>query len=371
MIIGVPREIKKQENRVGLNPDSVREIVAQGHDVIVEANAGQGISATDDDYIAAGATIVSNAKSVFDRADMIVKVKEPQPVECEMLRSNQILFTYLHLAPDPRQAIGLMDSDCIAIAYETVTGEGGKGLPLLKPMSEVAGRMAPLMGAFYGSKNHGGLGRLVSGVLGTPSSKVLIIGGGVSGFAAAEIAAGMRADVTVLDINEQQIEFLNNHFDDNVSAFKSTPENIAKFIKDVDMVIGAVLVPGDSAPKLVTADMVAAMKSGAVMVDIAIDQGGCFETSHATTHEDPIYIVNDVVHYCVANMPGAYPETATAALNNATLPYVLALANKGWRQALLDDEGLIDGLNVKNGKIMNKSVAKALGMDYNPFQKVD
>lgn len=367
MIIGIPKEIKKQENRVGLNPNSVQALVNAGHKVIVETNAGQGIFATDEDYIAVGADIMPNADHVFATADMIVKVKEPQPEECAKLRENQILFTYLHLAPDPVQAKGLMDSGCIAIAYETITGDNGRGLPLLQPMSEVAGRMAPIMGTVYGAKHFGGRGHLTSGVVGTDSANVVIIGGGVAGFSAAEIAVGLRGNVTILDVNDDRIDWLNNHFDGQAKAIKSNKENLDKLIRDADMVIGAVLIPGASAPKLVTREMLSTMKSGAMMVDIAIDQGGCFETSRSTTHEDPIYEVDGIMHYCVANMPGAYPLTSTAALNNATLPYVLELANKGWERALGDDENFSNGLNVKNGKITNKAVADALGIDYNPF----
>jgi alanine dehydrogenase len=361
MIIGIPKEIKKQENRVGLNPESVRSLTDTGHSVIVETKAGQGIFATDDDYIAAGAGIAPDADTVFDQADMIVKVKEPQLSECVKLREDQILFTYLHLAPDPDQAKGLMESGCIAIAYETVTGEGGKGLPLLQPMSEVAGRMAPLMGAVYGAKHFGGRGHLISGVTGTDSANVVIIGGGVSGYEAAKIASGMLANVTILEKNPDRIEWLNDQLNDRVTAVESNADTLNHHIKNADMVIGAVLVPGGSAPKLISRDMLSAMKTGAMMVDIAIDQGGCFETSRATTHENPVYDVDGIMHYCVANMPGAYPLTSTAALNNATLPYILDIANKGWERALGTREGYKDGLNVKNGKIMHRAVTKALG----------
>jgi alanine dehydrogenase len=367
MVIGVPKEIKKQENRVGLNPESVRALIEAGHDVIVETNAGQGIFASDDDYIAVGAQIMPEADSVFAKADMIVKVKEPQPIECAKLREDQILFTYLHLAPDPEQAKGLMDSGCIAIAYETVTGENGRGLPLLQPMSEVAGRMAPIMGTVYGAKHFGGRGHLTSGVVGTDSANILIIGGGIAGFSAAEIAVGLRGNVTILDVDDDRIAWLNNHFDGRARAILSNEDNLNCLIADSDMVIGAVLIPGASAPKLVTREMLARMKPGAMMVDIAIDQGGCFETSRPTIHENPIYEVDGIMHYCVANMPGAYPLTSTAALNNATLPYILDIANKGWVQALKENENFANGLNVKNGKITNKAVAEALEINYNPF----
>ena len=366
MIIGVPKEIKKQENRVGLNPQSAKLLIDAGHEVIVETNAGQGIFASDDDYIAVGAEIMPDADAVFQNADMIVKVKEPQLSECKKLRENQILFTYLHLAPDLEQAKGLMDSGCIAIAYETVTGEGGKGLPLLQPMSEVAGRMAPLMGATYSAKHFGGRGHLISGVSGTDAANVVIIGGGVSGFNAAQIAVGLRGNVTILEKNIERMAWLNSHFEGRATCVESNHENLSNHIKDADMVIGAVLIPGASAPQLVSCDMLATMKAGAMMVDIAIDQGGCFETSKPTTHDNPIYDVDGVMHYCVANMPGAYPLTSTAALNNATLPYVLDIANMGWSQALQSRSGFSDGLNVKNGKIMHKAVAEALKMNYNP-----
>jgi len=367
MIIGVPKEIKKQENRVGLNPQSVAALVSAGHRVLIETNAGQGIFANDEDYRDVGAEIAPSADDVFAIADMIIKVKEPQLSECAKLREDQILFTYLHLAPDPDQAKGLMDSGCIAIAYETITGENGRGLPLLQPMSEVAGRMAPMMGAVYGAKHFGGRGHLISGVSGTDSMNVLILGGGVSGYEAAKIASGMLATVTILELNDDRIAWLNDQLNDRVTAIKSTPESLVEYLPQADMVIGAVLVPGGSAPKLITRDMLGDMKQGAIMVDIAIDQGGCFETSRATTHDDPIYDVDGIMHYCVANMPGAYPLTSTAALNNATLPYILDIVNKGWAHALTAREGFSTGLNVKNGKITHKAVADALGIDYNPF----
>jgi alanine dehydrogenase len=361
MLIGVPTEIKSQENRVGLNPESVKTLIKSGHDVIVETNAGQGIFATDQDYADAGARIAPDADSVFDQADMIIKVKEPQPIECQKLKPDQILFTYLHLAPDPEQAKGLIQSRCVAIAYETVTGEEGKGLPLLRPMSEVAGSMAPLMGAVYGAKHFGGRGDLISGVTGVPVSNILILGGGVSGFAAAKIASGLGAKVTITDMSDERITFLNTHFDGRVQAIKAGDYSIADHLHEFDMVIGAVLIPGGSAPKLITKGMLALMKPRAMMVDIAIDQGGCFETSRPTTHADPVYEVDDVMHYCVANMPGAYPMTSTAALNNATLPYIQAIADKGWKQAVDDVPGLKDGLNIVNGEIVHPEVKSALG----------
>lgn len=360
MIIGIPKEIKNNENRVGLNPQSVKRLTNAGHNIIVETNAGQGIFATDDDYIAVGAEIAPDAQSVFNMADMIIKVKEPQPSETAMLRENQILFTYLHLAPDPIQAKGLMDSGCIAIAYETITGENGRGLPLLQPMSEVAGRMAPMMGTFYGAKHFGGRGHLVSGVTGTDSMNVLVLGGGTSGYESARIAAGMLANVTILELNDDRIGWLNKQLNDRVTAIKSNPDNLEKYLPNADMVIGAVLIPGGSAPKLITREMLSAMKPAAMMVDIAIDQGGCFETSKPTTHESPVYQVDGINHYCVANMPGAYPLTSTAALNNATLPYIMDIANKGWERALAERAGFMDGLNVQNGQLVHPAVVEAL-----------
>lgn len=360
MHIGVPREIKSQENRVGLNPASVKELATAGHRVSVETGAGQGIYISDDDYRAAGADIMDSAAAVFEAAEMIVKVKEPQKVEYERLRENQILFTYLHLAPDPDQARGLMKSGCVAIAYETVVGRQG-GLPLLAPMSEVAGRMAPIMGAVYSAKHFGARGRLISGVPGVAPCNVLVLGGGVSGFNAARLAVGMGADVTILETNPARIRFLDEYFGASARVISSSTAAIERYLPEAHLVIGAVLIPGASAPRLITRDMLSMMQEGATIVDIAIDQGGCTETSRPTTHQDPIYDVDGIIHYCVANMPGAYPQTSTAALNNATLPYVMALANKGWKQALADDPGFAEGLNVAHGKIMHEAVANALG----------
>jgi alanine dehydrogenase len=367
MIIGVPTEIKKHENRVGLNPESVRALNDLGHKVVVQSGAGQGIFASDEDFIHAGAGIAANASDIFEIADIIVKVKEPQPSETAMLRENQILFTYLHLAPDPVQAKGLMDSGCIAIAYETVTGEGGKGLPLLQPMSEVAGRMAPLMGSVYAAKHFGGRGHLISGVLGTDSMNTLILGGGVAGFNAAQIAVGLKGYVTILEMNDERIAFLKDYFGDAATILKSSPDVISRLLPDMDLIIGAVLIPGGNAPKLVTRHHLKTMKPRAMMVDIAIDQGGCFETSRATSHDDPVYEEEGIMHYCVANMPGAYPLTSTAALNQATLPYIMDIANKGSERALAEKEGFAAGLNIKNGKITHKAVAESLGIDYNAF----
>ena len=363
MLIGVPKEIKAQENRVGMNPDSVKEVVQAGHKVIVETKAGQGILASDDDYRAAGAEILGTAKDIFDKSDMIVKVKEPQAIECEMLREGQILFTYLHLAADVKQAQGLMNSGCVAIAYETVTGARG-GLPLLAPMSEVAGRMAPQMAAFYAQKHMGGMGRLMSGVPGVEPADVVVIGGGVSGFNSARVAVGMGARVTILERSPERIRFLDEYFATSANVVMSNAASIERYALNSDIVIGAVLIPGAAAPLLIRKEHLSQMRPSSVIVDIAIDQGGCLETSKATTHNDPIYEVEGIVHYCVANMPGAYPQSSTAALNHATLPYTLEIANKGWKQALIDNPYLREGLNVLNGQITYKAVADALQLDY-------
>lgn len=363
MLIGVPKEIKAQENRVGLNPASVAECAHHGHTVLVQAGAGTGIHASDDDYRAAGAEIVKDAGAVFSRAELIVKVKEPQEAEWKQLKKDQVLFTYLHLAPDLKQAKGLMESGVTAIAYETVTSARG-GLPLLAPMSEIAGRMAPIMGAYFLQKHKGGLGKLISGVPGVEPAHVLVLGGGVSGFNAARIAAGMGARVTILEQNMDRVRFLDEFFGASATVIAASKTKIDHYLPQADMVIGAVLIPGAAAPKLVTRDMIVRMKKGAVVVDIAIDQGGCFETSKITTHQDPTYEVDGVIHYCVANMPGAYPQSSTQALNNATLPYVLALAGKGWMHALANDAHLNNGLNVHAGKIMHPAVAEALKLPY-------
>lgn len=362
MIIGVPKEIKTQEHRVGLVPASVREFTAHGHTVVVEKGAGAGINFTDADYEACGAKIAGSAKEIFDKADMIIKVKEPQPQECKMLREGQVLFTYLHLAADLEQAKGLMESKCVAIAYETVTGAGGRGLPLLAPMSEIAGRLSIQVGGAYLLKHLGGRGRLIGGSPGVEPAKVVVLGGGVSGYHAAEMAVGMHANVTILEKSQEQIRVLDSHFGSRASVIQSSRDSIERYVLDADLVIGAVLIPGASAPKLVTKQMVKEMRPGSVMVDIAIDQGGCFETSHATTHNDPVYTVDDVIHYCVANMPGAVPMTSAQALNNAVLPYALALADKGWKKALQDDPNLRNGLNVCAGKITHQGVAESLNL---------
>jgi alanine dehydrogenase len=366
MLIGCPKEIKAQEHRVGLVPSSVKELVAHGHNVIVETNAGAGINFTDDDYRAAGADIKKTAKEIFDLADMIIKVKEPQAAECKMLREGQILFTYLHLAADAKQAQALMDSKCVAIAYETVTGPGGRGLPLLAPMSEVAGRLSVIVGATYLQKHLGGTGRLLCGVPGVQPAKVLVLGGGVAGFNAAKIAVGMGADVTILEKGHDRMRFLDDYFHGTAKVVYSSMDYIEKAVTYSDLIIGAVLVPGASAPRLVTKDMLKTMKHGTVIVDIAIDQGGCFETSRATTHSDPVYTIDGIIHYCVANMPGAVPLTSALALNNAVLPYTLELADKGWKKALQDNPSLREGLNICDGEIAYSNVAEALSLPFNP-----
>ena len=360
MRIGVPKEIKVLENRVGLVPGSVREAVAHGHEVVVEHNAGQGIGMDDDAYRRAGAMVVGTAAEVFAVADMIVKVKEPQATERKLLRNGQILFTYLHLAPDPEQAADLVLSGAVCIAYETVTSGSG-GLPLLAPMSEVAGRMAVQAGAYYLEKPHGGLGMLLGGVPGVDPAKVVILGGGVVGSHACHIALGMGAEVWVLDRNVDVLRALWRQFGRPLNTVFSTHDAVENHVTSADLVIGGVLIPGASAPKLVSAALVKRMKPGSVIVDVAIDQGGCFETSHATTHADPVYVVDGVTHYCVANMPGGVPRTSTFALNNATLPFVLALADKGWKKALADDAHLRNGLNIAFGKVTCRPVAEALG----------
>ncbi len=365
MLIGVPKEIKVREYRVGLTPTSVREAVAHGHKVVVETGAGEGIGAPDADYVKAGASIGKTAAEIFKSAEMIVKVKEPQAAERKMLRRDQLLFTYLHLAPDPEQTKDLMASGATCIAYETVTSNAG-GLPLLAPMSEVAGRMAVQAGAYFLEKAHGGPGMLLGGVPGVPSAKVVVLGGGVVGTHSIDVALGMGADVHVLDRSVDALRRLWTQFGARLNTVFSTRDAIDKHLSDADLVIGGVLIPGASAPKLITRAHLKTMKPGSVIVDVAIDQGGCTETSHATTHDEPTYVVDNVIHYCVANMPGGVPKTSTHALNNATLPFVLALADKGWKQALKDDQHLTNGLNVWNGKITYEAVSKALGHAYVP-----
>lgn len=362
MKIGCPKEIKPQEFRVGLTPNAAHEAIMHGHQVVIETQAGAGSGFTDDDYRAAGVEIVGTAEEVFSSADLIVKVKEPQAVERAMLREGQVLFTYLHLAPDPEQTRDLMASGCTAIAYETVTDDHG-GLPLLAPMSEVAGRLAPQVGAWALQKANGGRGALMGGVPGVGPAKVVVIGGGVVGTHAARIAAGMGAEVTVLDRSLPRLRYLDDTFHGLFTNRYSTAGATAELIRDADLVVGAVLIPGAAAPKLIRREQLATMKPGAVLVDVAIDQGGCFETSRATTHADPIYEVDGIIHYCVANMPGAVARTATIALGNATLPYLLDLANKGWRKACEDDPHLLNGLNVHAGHLTYFAVGKALGID--------
>ena len=363
MKIGVPKEIKTLEFRVGMTPAGVHEVVHDGHEVIVETNAGAGIGVTDADYESAGATVVGSAKEVFDRADMIVKVKEPQLPECEMLRPDQVLFTYLHLAPDPDQTAALVKSGTTAIAYETVTARDGS-LPLLTPMSEVAGRLSIQAGAFSLQKANGGCGKLLGGVPGVQPANVLVIGGGVSGTHAADMAIGLGANVTIVDRSLPRLRQLDDIWGGRVHTVFSTKHAIEELALQSDLIVGAVLIAGAAAPKLVSAQIVKEMAAGSVMVDISIDQGGCFETSHATTHADPTYVVDDVVHYCVANMPGAVPRTSTFALTNATLPFVRELANHGWVEALRKDPHLANGLNVHAGHVTYEAVARDLGYDY-------
>ncbi len=363
MRIGLPAEIKNHEYRVGLTPASVRELCLHGHSVLVQSGAGAGIGLTDAQYVAAGATLAADADQVFAHSEMVVKVKEPQPHECAMLRPGQILYTYLHLAPDPAQTAALVQSGAVCIAYETITGPGG-GLPLLAPMSEVAGRMAVQAGAAHLEKSKGGMGVLLGGVPGVPASHVVIIGAGVVGTHALQVAVGMGARVTVLDKNVDRLRQLDLVFGNRINTVYSSAHSLEEAVQDAELVIGGVLIPGAAAPKLVTRGMVARMKKGAVVVDVAIDQGGCFETSHATTHADPTYVVDGVVHYCVANMPGAVARTSTFALNNATIAHALALADKGWKQALRDNIHLRHGLNVANGHVTYEAVAQDLGYAY-------
>ncbi len=365
MLIGCPKEIKTLEFRVGLVPASVRELLHHGHDVLMETGAGEGIGFGDAVYEAAGAKIAPTAEAVFEKSEMVIKVKEPQASECKMLGEGQVLFTYLHLAPDREQTQGLIDSGCTAIAYETVTDPRG-GLPLLGPMSEVAGRMSVQVGAHCLEKEQGGAGILLGGVPGVTAAKVTIIGGGVSGTNAARMAMGMEAKVTVIDKSVRRLNELDMTFGRELNTIYSTVDSIEEYVANADLVIGAVLVPGAAAPKLVTRNMVKRMRPGSVMVDIAIDQGGCFETSKPTSHADPTYIVDDVVHYCVTNMPGAVPRTSAFALNNVTLPFAVALANKGVRKALEDDPHLRDGLNIHKGKVTYKAVAEDQALDYTP-----
>ena len=365
MRIGVPKEIKVHEYRVGLVPAAARELVEAGHEVLVQTGAAAGIGFTDADYQRVGAKIAATAGDVFAQSEMIVKVKEPQPVECAMLRKGQVLYTYLHLAPDPKQTEALIKSGATCIAYETVTAPDGS-LPLLTPMSEVAGRMSVQVGAYCLQKANGGRGILLGGVPGVAPAKVVILGGGVSGTHAAEMAVGLRADVTIVDRSVKRLRELSAIFGPSLRTEYSTQEHIDSLVIDADLVIGAVLIAGAAAPKLVTRDMVRRMKAGSVLVDISIDQGGCFETSRPTTHAEPTFIVDDVIHYCVANMPGAVPRTSTFALNNVTLPFARRLADHGWKAAMQADPHLANGLNVHEGHVTNDAVAQALGLPYVP-----
>jgi alanine dehydrogenase len=367
MLIGVPKEIKNNEYRVGLVPGSVRELVANGHQVVVQKGAGIGIGFEDAAFEQVGARIVNTAAEVYQIADMIIKVKEPQHSECSMLRPGQVLFTYLHLAPDPEQARLLLESGCIAIAYETVTNKHG-GLPLLAPMSEVAGRMAIQAGATSLEIAHGGSGILLGGVPGVAPAKVVVLGGGVVGTNAARVAMGMGARVVVIDKSLERLYQLDLQFGSKITTIYSTTNSIEHHIATADLVIGAVLIPGGSAPRLVTRNMLSSMRAGSVLVDVSIDQGGCFETSRPTTHQEPTYIVDGIIHYCVSNMPGAVPRTSTFALNNATLPFVLALANHGYKQAMLHDPHLLNGLNVCKGYLTHQAAANALQQKFMPAE---
>ncbi|MDB5782626.1 alanine dehydrogenase [Caballeronia mineralivorans] len=369
MRIGLPKEIKNHEYRVGLTPAGVRELVSHGHEVVVQTAAGAEIGLSDDAYKAAGAAVVDTPQEVFAGAEMIIKVKEPQPAECAMLRAGQILYTYLHLAPDPAQTRALIDSKAVCIAYETITGPGG-GLPLLAPMSEVAGRMSIQAGAAHLEKSKGGMALLLGGVPGVAPAHVVIIGAGVVGTNALQIAVGMGARVTIIDKNLDRLRALDLIYGNRVTTLCSNAQTIEDSALAADLLIGGVLIPGAAAPKLVTRDMISHMKPGAVVVDVAIDQGGCFATSRPTTHTDPTFVVDNVVHYCVANMPGAVARTSTFALTNATIGHALAIADKGWRRALSQDPHLRAGLNVCEGQVTYKAVARALGYSYVPAESV-
>ncbi|MGB3166350.1 MAG: alanine dehydrogenase [Alteraurantiacibacter sp.] len=368
MRIGCPKEIKNREYRVGLTPESAGELVANGHEVWVETCAGGGIGAFDKDYEMRGAKVVQTAAEIFATCEMVVKVKEPQADERAMLREGQLLYTYLHLAPDPEQTEDLVKSGATCIAYETVTSPHG-GLPLLKPMSQVAGRMSIQAGATALEKAHGGRGVLLGGVPGVMPGKVVVIGGGVVGFNAAQMSAGLGADTVIMDLNPEVLEKVGTHFEARASTRFASRANIEEAVAEADMVVGAVLVPGAAAPKLVSRAMLKTMKPGAVLVDVAIDQGGCFETSRATTHDEPTYVVDDIVHYCVANMPGAVSRTSTYALNNVTLPHAIRIANMGWKEAMRADPHLAQGLNVHAGKVTYPAVASELGYDHLPIEE--
>lgn len=369
MIIGVPKEIKTHENRVAIQPGGVMQMKRHGHEVLIQKGAGNGSGFTDEEYVNAGATIIDDVEEVWKRAEMIMKVKEPIAEEYPRMREGQVIFTYFHFAADEALTKAVVDSKCIAIAYETVE-KADRSLPLLIPMSEVAGRMAAQEGAVYLEKPKGGRGVLMGGIPGVPPAKVLVLGGGIVGVNAAKIAAGMGADTTIMDINMPRLRYLDDVMPKNINMVFSSEANIRGMLKDVDLIIGAVLKPGAKAPHLITREMLKEMRPGTVLVDVAIDQGGCFETSKPTTHKDPVYVIDDVVHYCVANMPGAVPYTSTLGLTNVTLPYAVALANKGWQQALKDDQELLKGLNVANGTIVYKDVADAFDMDYEDVSTV-
>ena len=366
MIIGVPKEIKPNENRVGLIPAGVHEFVKNGHEVLVEKKAGVGSGISDEEYIKEGARIVESAKDIFESAEMIIKVKEPQAVEIDMLKKDQILYTYLHLAPDKPQTLGLMEKGVVAIAYETIEIEGK--LPLLEPMSEVAGKMSAIMAAYYLAKPYGGKGVLSGGVTGVHSAKFVILGGGTAGLNAAKVASGMGANVCVFDINIERMRYLEDVLPKNCQMIMSNKVNIEQEIKNADAVIGTVLIPGAKAPHLITKDMLKFMKKGTVLVDVSIDQGGCFETSHPTTHQDPVFEVDGILHYCVANMPGAYARTSTFALINATMPFGLLIANLGWKKAALEHNCIAKGINVVDGKVTCKPVAEAHNLEYTPIE---
>lgn len=368
MIIGVPKEIKTLEHRVGLVPSSVKEFTNHGHQVLVESGAGAGINFSDGDYEEAGASIIDSPAEIFAKAEMVIKVKEPQPSETAMLRAGQVIFTYLHLAADKPQAEALVESGCVAIAYETVTARDGRSLPLLQPMSEVAGRLSVQVGAYHLQKHKGGLGRLIGGVPGVKPADVLILGGGTAGFHAAQMATGLGANVTILERDNDRMRFLDEYFLGRANIVYSNADTLERAALAADLIIGAVLIPGASAPRLISKAMLTDLKEGCVMVDIAIDQGGCFETSKPTTHDDPTYVVDGVVHYCVANMPGAVPLTSALALNHSVLPYALALADKGWKKALADDRNFLNGLNVCAGQVTHKEVADSLGLPYKDAQ---
>ena len=367
MLIGVPKEIKTHEYRVGMTPSSVREAISRGHSVLVESDSAEKIGITDQDYIAAGAIIAGSAEEVWGKSEMIVKVKEPQKSEYSFINSNMILFTYLHLAPDPDQAEALINSGCSAIAYETVTDHKG-GLPLLAPMSMVAGRMSIQCGAHFLEISKGGRGQLLGGVPGVPAAKVVIFGGGIVGTNAAKMAVGLGADVYIFDLNPSRLSELDQIFGTSITTLYPTIDVIEEKVTDADLIIGAVLVPGASAPCVVTEELVKKMNKGSVMVDVSIDQGGCFETSRGTTHADPSYVVHDVIHYCVTNMPGAVARTSTYALNNSTLPFILNIADKGLKISLIDDANLANGLNVHSGKVTNKPVSESLGLPYKSIE---